>query len=484
MDEMIKHGEVERAALHADLDRKTARKYIRAGKLPSELATPRTWRTRDDPFVEVWPALVAQLQATPALEAKTLFAELQAQHPDRFEEGQLRTLQRHVQRWRAQHGPDQEVFFAQAHRPGEAAQTDFTWATELGITLAGLAFVHMLCHVVRPYSNWEWATVCLSESMAALRRGIQGAFFRLGRVPTWHQTDNSTAATHDLPSGKRAFNEDYVALMRHLGMQPRTTAVGAKEQNGDVEAGNGAFKRRLTQALLVRGSRDFADRATYEQWVQQSAEAANRGRARRLAEDLAAMRPLVATRLPEWTAVEVPVSCWSTIAVARGIYSVPARLIGVVVTVHVFEDRLDVRYGGEVQLTLARLRGQGGHRINYRHVIWSLVQKPGAFARYKYRDDFFPTLTFRRAYDAFQAQAPGTGGDLAYLRVLHLAARTLQDDVETALGLLLDGGLPLTPEAVQALVTTAPTIDVPALVAPVVDLTAYDALLPALEAAS
>ena len=112
------------------------------------------------------------------------------------------------------------------------------------------------------FSNWLWATVCLSESMAALRKGVQRALFQLGRVPRYHQTDNSTAATHRIPDGKkvffedgkRPFNDDYIALMRHFGMTPRTTAIGAKEQNGDVESENGVIKRRLEQLLLVRGA--------------------------------------------------------------------------------------------------------------------------------------------------------------------------------------------------------------------------------------
>lgn len=81
---------------------------------------------------------------------------------------------------RASSGPEREVFFPQEHRPGEAAQTDFTWATELGVTIAGEVFVHMLCVFVLPFSNWQWLTVCLSESMAAMRRGVQAALFRLG----------------------------------------------------------------------------------------------------------------------------------------------------------------------------------------------------------------------------------------------------------------------------------------------------------------
>jgi len=253
MEEMSKHGRIGQAAMKADMDRKTARKYVTAGTLPSEMQKARDWRTREDPFAEHWPALEAQLREAPGLEAKTLLDELIARYPEQYTEGQLRTLQRRVRQWRATEGPEQDVKLAQRHRPGEAAQSDFTHTKELGITIAGELFVHMLFVFVLPFSNWAWATVCLSESMAALRRGVQRALFQLGRVPQHHQTDNSTAATHHVPdgkrealeSGKRAFNADYLALMRHFGMEPRTTAVGAKEQNGDVEAQNGALKRRL-----------------------------------------------------------------------------------------------------------------------------------------------------------------------------------------------------------------------------------------------
>jgi hypothetical protein len=202
MEEMSKHGQIGRAALKADMDRKTARKYVTAGRLPSELIAPRTWRTRDDPFAEHWPQVEERLADSPGLEAKALFEWLSELYPGRYEPGQVRTLQRHVRAWRAERGPDKDVVLAQQHRPGEAAQTDFTWATELAVTVAGQVFVHMLCVFVLPFSNWRWATVCLSESIAALRRGVQRALFQLGRVPEWHQTDNSTAATHRIPDGK------------------------------------------------------------------------------------------------------------------------------------------------------------------------------------------------------------------------------------------------------------------------------------------
>jgi len=198
MKEMRKHGKVGQAADRSAMDRKTARKYVRAGRLLSELKQPRSWRTRKSPIsVEDWAFVEAQLRDAPKLEAKTLFEVLQEAHPGTYGEGQLRTLQRHVKQWRTTKGPDKEVFFSQQHRPGKAAQTDFTHTKELGVTIVGVAFVvHMLCHFVPPYSNWESVTVCLSESLLSLRRSVQDAMFRLGHHPEWHQTDNSTAATH------------------------------------------------------------------------------------------------------------------------------------------------------------------------------------------------------------------------------------------------------------------------------------------------
>ena len=314
----------------------------------------------------------------------------------------------------------------------------------------------------------------------------QRALFQLGRVPQYHQTDNSTAATHRIPdgkkvtgegSGKRPFNEDYLAIMRHFGMTARTTEVGAKEQNGDVEASNGVLKRALNQALLVRGNRDFESRGAWQFFVDELMQRANRGRGRRVAEDMAAMRALNVAKLPEFVEEDFCVSEWSTVRVKHCAYSVPSRLIGEWVRVRIFEDRIVVRYAGKTELDCDRLRGRNLKRIDYRHMIWSLVRKPGGFARYVYREEMFPSVVFRRAYDAIQTPHRGLKGDLEYLRILHLAASTIEADVEAALTLLLADGDTVTADAVKALVATATRIVVPHLLPPPVDLVVYDALL-------
>jgi hypothetical protein len=482
MKEMQKHGEVGQAADRSGMDRKTARKYVRAGKLPSELKQPRSWRTRKSPIsVKDWAFVEAQLGDRPTLEAKTLFEMLQEAQPGAYSEGQLRTLQRHVKQWRATQGPDKAVFFSQQHRPGEAAQTDFTHAKEFGVTIVGVAFVHMLCHFVLPYSNWESVTVCLSESLLSLRRGVQAALFRLGHHPEWHQTDNSTAATHTVGGSKRKFNEEYASMIAHFGMKPRTTEVGAKEQNGDVEASNGALKRRIEQRLLVRGSRDFESVEAYEHWLcVDPVERANAGRRARLADELSVMPAVRADRLPEFREADVLVTSWSTIRIDHNTYSVPSRLISETVRVRIFERTIEVLYAQKLQLVFERAAGRNGHRINYRHLIWSLVQKPGAFARYRYREDLFPTLVFRRAYDAITGEEPSTVKDLVYLKLLHLAAATSESDVEAALAMLLEARQVPDLDLVRELAgTPKASVRVPEMIVPEVDLGTYDELLTA-----
>jgi len=484
MDEYNRHGKVELAGLRSGMGRKTASKYIHEGKLPSELVQPRSWRTRPDPFEEAWQQIAERLTDAPELEAKILFEDLMEREPECYHPGQLRTFQRRVKQWRAQEGPDKTVFFSQLHRPGEAAQTDFTWMSELGVTIGGEAFPHMLCHFVLPYSNWEWATICHSESLLSLKHGVQESLFQLGHSPEYHQTDNSTGATHNLSKaekqegakGTRGFNEDYLALMNHYGMKPRTIKVGAKEQNGDVESSNGSVKRRVFQHLLLRGSKDFESVQAYEGWLRGIFEKANAQRSKRLSEELEVMKVLRVERLAEFQEIQVGVTSWSTIRVKRNTYSVPSRLIRERVRVRIFEDRLEVYYGGVHQLTCERLRGEGGHRINYRHIIWSLVRKPGAFERYRYREDLFPSLTFRRSYDALCEALPSRKADVEYLRSLHLAAKTLESTVETALeSMLARGELPLADRLKQLVAPEEPQI--PEMAVPPIDLGAYDALL-------
>jgi len=126
---------------------------------------------------------------------------------------------------------------------------------------------------------------------------------------------------------------------------------------------------------------------------------------------------------------------------------------------------------------LPRLLGTHQHRIDYHHFIWSLVRKPGAFAAYRYRDELFPTTTFRLAYDRLCKQM-AKRADGQYVRLLHLAASTSEAEVETALVLLLEANQTPMVEAVRDLVQAPAARPLPQVSTPVLTLQAYDRLIP------
>jgi hypothetical protein len=430
------------------MDRKTARKYRDQAKLPSELENwPRAWRTREDPFADVWEEVREHLEASPGLQAKTLFEWLQRRYPGRFQDGQLRTLQRRVRQWEATAGPRKEVFFAQTHHPGRLGASDFTHMTSLGVTIGGQPFDHMVYHFVLTYSNWETASICFSESFESLSDGLQQALWELGGVPQRHRTDRMSLAVNNASESKD-FTRRYQALMDHYGLEMEKINARQAHENGDAEQSHNRFKEAVDQALLLRGSRDFVDRAAYARFLRDIRDQRNAGRQVRLAEERALLRPLPAARLESYKRARVRVRAGSTIHPDRNTYSVDSRLIGERVDVRLYAEELEVWFAGKVVERIPRLRGQGKHRINYRHVIDWLVRKPGAFENYRYREDLFPTSRFRMAYDALREMAPSRAAR-EYLQILELAARENEAMVDGALQALLEEEQAISVQAVR-----------------------------------
>lgn len=470
---------LEAAAVAAGMSERTARTW-QHGPLPSEAKKPRHWRTRPDPFAEVWttevvPLLVADTDGK--LEAKTIFAELCRRRPGAFEPGQLRTLQRHVRDWRAQHGPTKEVYFPQEHAPGRMASVDFTHAKELGVTIAGAPFVHLFFQFVLAWSGWRFVQLAYGETFEALVLGLQNALWTLGGVPEVVRLDNLSAATHELAqTAGRALTPRFAAVLEHYGLRASRIRPGESHENGVVEKAHDLLKSALDQALRLRGSRDFARLDDYLAFVARVVEESFlRGREGRLAEERALLRPLPSSRVPDYTRTTAQVRKWSTIHVGKRIYSVPSRLIGHEVEARIYADTVEIRYGGKLVETMPRLRGDKVHRIDYRHVIWSLARKPGAFAAYRFREDLFPSLTFRRAYDALRSQR-GDRADVEYVRILHLAASTAERPVEQALTELLTRDERFDYAAVKALAQPEQPA-IPAVHIGEPDLGRYDALL-------
>ena len=463
------------AGAKAGMCERTARKWSRLGRLPGEVRADRTPPTRPDVFAEVWAEVREMLAVNPGLQAKTVFQELQRRYPGRFADGQLRTLQRRVKVWRATEGPPREVFFPQEHQPGVRGESDFCHLTKLSVTIQGRPFAHLLYHFVLPYANWETGRICYSESFESLCEGLEEALFRLGGVPEKHRTDRLSAAVQP-PDSPEKFTRQYQALLSHYKLEGERIQAGQPQENGDVEQRHHRLRQALDQALMLRGSRDFASREEYADFLSRLFDQLNAGRKKRLAEELAQLRPLPPRRLGAMKRQEMRVGPSSTLRIQHNVYSVHSRLIGEKVEVRIFADRLEIWYAQRKVESLPRLRGEGGRHIDYRHIIDWLVRKPGAFAGYHYRDELFPSSHFRMAYDALKA-ARLERADREYVRILHLAAHETESGVEDALRILMARDQLPTAAAVEELVRSGRQLPPPTeVVVEPVDLASYDEL--------
>lgn len=433
---LSKGKNLNEAALKSRMDEKTARKYREQGTFPSELKMEHTWRTRKDPFSDVWEGIEKRLGLEPRLQALTIFQDLQDRYPGKFQDGQLRTLQRKIKKWRAMDGPPKEVMFPQEHYHGRLCQSDFTHMTDLNITIQHQPFPHLVYHFVFTKSNWETGTICFSETFESLSEGLQCALWRAGGVAEYHQTDCLSAAVNKLDNPEE-FTRRYTALMQHYGMNPKRINPGNANENGDVEQSHYRFKQAVDQQLMLRGSRDFSTRKEYERFIMDLFDRRNKGRNKTFTIEQQALKPLPPAKLDSYKSLTCRVSRLATISVDKNIYSIDSRLIGERVKVKVYVEQLEVRYAGAIVATLPRLKGSKNHEINYRHVIDSLIRKPGAFENYKYKSDMFPTTRFKIIYDELLQRKKARCAAKEYLAILNLAAKESESLVDEVIRVLL-----------------------------------------------
>ncbi|MCP4624178.1 MAG: IS21 family transposase [bacterium] len=465
------------ASAKAGMSERTARKYVKLDKLPSQTKVVRTWRTRENPFSRDWDWIEEQLESNTGLEAKTLFVALQSQYPGRYSDGQLRTLQRQIKAWRALSGPGKEVFFPQLYRPGEWSCSDFTRMGKLGITISGSPFPHMIYHFVLNYSNWETGVLCYSESFESFSQGLQAGFWKLGGVTKHHRTDSLSAAVNNL-SDPKEFTQRYQNLCRHYGFKAAKTQPNSPHENGDAEQSHHRFKRAIEQALMLRGHKDFPDIQSYQEFLNKMFDQLNSGRRERFQEELAVLKELPERRLEDYQDISVKVAAGSTIRVRNNTYSVNSRLLREKVRVRIYSEHLEVWYAQQKVDHFPRLRGRKKARIDYRHIIDSLIEKPGAFENYRYRDFLFPSSHFRMAYDWLTANKPHRQAVRDYLAVLKLAADETEWIVEKALQKLLADGQPISIIDIRSRISSQEDCnDVYSVEVKPVNLADYDELL-------
>jgi len=237
------------AAAKAGFSERTARRVEGNPVLPSQRVGKRRKRTRADPFAGVWAEeIVPLLRAIPHLRGTTMLETLQRQHPGRFADGVLRSLQRRIAYRRATEGPERELIFRQEHPPGEQALSDFTDASSLAVTIDGTPFPHLLYHFWLAFSGWQYVKAIQGgESFTALTAGLQEALWQLGAVPSTHRTDRLSAAYRNLRQDDDAA-AGYRAFCDHYGLQPTRNNPGVSHENGSVEAAHGHLKTGLREA--------------------------------------------------------------------------------------------------------------------------------------------------------------------------------------------------------------------------------------------
>lgn len=475
---MSEGKKLSKSAERADMCANTARRYLRSNILPSDLKESRNYRTHEDIFSGIWEEVTELLSNNPSLEAKTLFEYILDRYPEKgFESGQLRTFQRKLKLWKAEFGCFKENYFPQKHYPGVFCQSDFTSMNGLNITIDNQVFKHILYHFVLTYSNWESADIYFSESFESLSGGFQNAVFRLGGVPEKHQTDRLSAAIKNSSSGKD-FTEKYKALLSHYRIHGRKTNPNSPNENGDVEQSNNRLKRAIDQQLMLRGSRNFPNRKEYNTFIQEVIYGRNKARLKRVNEELLLLGSLPDRRLE--TCIKYPnilVNKQSTIRIIENTYSVHSRLIKERLTVHVYSEYIELWLGNKYIDKLPRLRGKNRHSIDYRHIIDTLVRKPGAFENYKYRSDLFPSIHFRIAYDTLLKQSSQCA-DKIYLNILYFAAYNNEEYVDRALREIVDKEIHLTLELVKEIASSFSTLEkhTDPIIEPT-DMTAYDSLI-------
>lgn len=351
--------------------------------------------------------------------------ELSRDHPGRLDERHLRTLQRRIAVWRATEGPEREVIFRQDHPPGYQSLCDFTEPAGFDVTIAGRPFDHLLFHFWLAFSGWQHVKVIEGgESFTALTEGMQEALWQLGGVPATNRTDRLSAAYRNLAPHDDAA-AGYQAFCDHYGIEPTRNNTGVSHENGSVEAAHGHLKRSLREALALRASRDFGDVTIYQAFITDHVARHNARRRAEVSLELAQMKPLPRFKTTDFSLANVTVTRTSTIAVRDVLYTVPSRLIGSRLRVHIYDSRLVCFLGNTEVLTLARRRrnAQGPtHAIDYRHIIGSLVKKPQAFRRSVLREDMFPRDVFRRAWEVLDATLESRRACRVYVGLLHLAA--------------------------------------------------------------
>ncbi len=456
------------AAAKAGISERTGRRIESQTHQP-KCKLPRTYRTRTDPLENIWESdLLPRLETEPKLKPKTLYLHIMRTYPGEYQSTILRTLQRRVKQWKLLEGPSQEVMFTQNHPIGQQGISDFTHFKQATITILGEPLKHMLYHYRLAFSGWRYAKVILGgESFTALSEGLQDAFFQSGGVPNEHRTDSLAAAYKNLTKEEQSdLTRNYKELCEHYHLEPTRNNRGKGHENGSIESPHGHLKNRLYQQMLLQGSFDFESIEAYQTFVNTIVNELNQEKKDKFEQEKRQLHALPTHRFQAFSHVVAPVTTQSTITIRCVLYSVPSRLIGSTLTCHLYDDRIEAYVGYHKTTELPRIYAPNQsirrtHCIDYRHIIESLVKKPGAFKNCSYRDEILPNDHYR---ELFAQMKERIGIDLAckmMVTALYLAhSLNKETEIEHYLSKRLEQPQPFTLKQLQDAYVHFPSIEI------------------------
>ena len=234
----------------------------------------------------------------------------------------------------------------------------------------------------------------------------------------------------------------YEDLCKHYRLEPTRNNRGIAHENGSIESPHGHLKNRLTQQLYLRGSFEFASVVDYQACIAGVLSKLNAQCADKYAQERLYLQALPRYRVPDYEVLSVRVSSRSTITVRRILYTVPSRLVGRQLEIHLYHNRLRGYLGQNCVVELPRIRATGGLRrgrcINYRHVIEALHQKPRAFLYCTWQRELLPNELYRALWDQMTHDFELDKAALLMVEALYIAAT---QDKETAVADYLEDHL-------------------------------------------
>jgi hypothetical protein len=415
-----------KAAHIAEISERTGQR-IESGEHQPNRGKVANRANTQDPLGDVWDKeLEPMLKKEPRLKPMTLFEYLQDTYPGKYPQV-LRTIQRRVQTWTALNGPSPEVMFELRHEPGMMGLSDFTQLKEITITIGGKPFEHLLYHYRLAYSGWQYAQIIQGgESFIALSEGLQNALAACGGVPKQHRTDSLSAAYRNM-GGNKALTRLYDELCDQYRMQPTRNNTGIAHENGAIESPHGHLKNRIKQAIYLRGSNDFGSLEEYRLLIEAAVAKLNQQCQQKYEQEKTHLQSLPKYRSPDYEVLTACVSTRSTIEVRCVLYTVPSRLIGRQLELHLYHDKILGYLGSQLVVELPRIRvtapdKRRGRCINYRHVIEGLRRKPRALIYCTWQQELLPTPAFQERWLELTAQFDLDTAAVLMVEALYIAA--------------------------------------------------------------